>query len=343
MPLEQTRLNFAPKSSHRPPRKMPPPSSRRLQLREVAAETIEILPDILAQLPNFDATASSIHSLKDTTPLDPKDCPGFTLPSDDEKAGQKGTRIRILDQDTFDVALELQPDTTVNAITQSTTTPPTTATNEDAAGPISTPTKPLKTVALLNLASEIHPGGGFKNGALAQEECLCYRSSLSLSLHPTYYPIPTLSALYSPNVLLIRTAMSSGHTLLDSTNPSTTLPVTSVISVAGLRHPDTKDGEFAMEGQRNTTKKKIRISLRVAARQGHTKLVLGALGCGVFANPPGDVARCFLEVLREDEFQGGWWEGVVFAVLDNARGDKGGTNGSGNFGMFYRALQSEIV
>jgi uncharacterized protein (TIGR02452 family) len=81
----------------------------------------------------------------------------------------------------------------------------------------------------------------------------------------------------------------------------------------------------------------------VAARQGHTKLVLGALGCGVFANPPGDVAQCFLEVLREDEFQGGWWEAVVFAVLDNARGDQGGKDGSGNFGIFYRALDSEIV
>jgi uncharacterized protein (TIGR02452 family) len=312
-------------------------SNRRTQLREVAAETIKVLPDIFAQLPNFDAAASSLHSLNGTTPLDPKDCPGFTLPIDDEKAGEKGTRIRILNQDTFDAALDLQPGTTVNSTTP---TPPTNAAIPD---PTSTPTKPLKPVAVLNLASEKHPGGGWKNGALAQEECLCFRSSLYLSLHDSYYPLPTLSALYSPNVLLIRTAMSADHKLLDSSNPAESLPVTSVISVAGLRHPDTKDGRFAMEAERHTTKRKIRITLRVAARQGHTKLVLGALGCGVFANPPGDVAQCFLEVLREDEFQGGWWEAVVFAVLDNARGDQGGKDGSGNFGIFYRALDSEIV
>ncbi|KAF2685902.1 hypothetical protein K458DRAFT_299825 [Lentithecium fluviatile CBS 122367] len=290
-----------------------------MQLRDVAAETIKVLPDILSQLPNFDASASSIHHLKDTAPLDPRDCPGFILPADDEKAGEKGTRIHILDQDTFDTALQLQPGTTINALTQS-ATPATPEVQDHATAPTNLPTKPLKPVAVLNLASEKHAGGGWKNGALAQEEALCFRSSLHLSLHSTYYPIPTLSCVYTPNVLLIRTAI-----------------------VAGLRHPDAKDGRFAMEGERNTTKRKIRISLRVAARQGHTKVILGALGCGVFANPPEDVAQCFLEVLREDEFQGGWWEDVLFAVLDNARGDKGGKDGSGNFGMFYRALEGKIV
>lgn len=77
---------------------------------------------------------------------------------------------------------------------------------------------------------------------------------------------------------------------------------------------------------------------------GHTKLVLGALGCGVFANPPGDVARCFLEVLRETEFQGGWWQEVAFAVLDNVKGgEEGGKEGKGNFGVFYRGLHGKVV
>jgi uncharacterized protein (TIGR02452 family) len=198
---------------------------------------------------------------------------------------------------------------------------------------------------VLNLASERSAGGGWQNGALAQEECLCYRSSLYLSLHKSYYPLPSLSAIYSPHVLLIRDAMSRGHTLLTPPAQPLTLPALSVISVAALRHPSLSQDKkaFKSEGARAETKRKIRLTLRVAARQGHTRLVLGALGCGVFANPPREVAVCFLEVLREKEFSGGWWEEVVFAVLDNVKGADGGKDGEGNFGQFYRVLHGEVV
>jgi uncharacterized protein (TIGR02452 family) len=201
----------------------------------------------------------------------------------------------------------------------------------------------LKPVAVLNLASERSPGGGWQNGAMAQEEALCYRSSLYLSLHKSYYPIPSLSAIYSPEVLIIRDASSAGHTLRCSDIPS--CPVTSVISIAALRHPSlTYDGKrFKNEGQRAETKRKIRLVLRLAASKKHTKLVLGALGCGVFNNPPREVAKCFLEVFREPEFSGGWWEEIVFAVLDNAKDGEGGKNGMGNFGQFYQALNGRVV
>jgi uncharacterized protein (TIGR02452 family) len=199
-------------------------------------------------------------------------------------------------------------------------------------------------VAVLNLASERSPGGGWQKGALAQEECLCYRSSLYLSLDRKFYPIPTLSAIYSPNVVLIRESMSNGHKLLIGVQ-SHDLPAVSVISVAALRLPDLSDDgkTFGNPGARCHTKKNIRLILRVAARHGHRKLVLGALGCGVFGNPPRDVANCFLEVFREAEFQGGWWEKIVFAVLDNVNGPDGGKDGKGNFGQFYQVLNGQVV
>jgi hypothetical protein len=61
------------------------------------------------------------------------------------------------------------------------------------------------------------------------------------------------------------------------------------------------------------------------------------------SNPPTDVAQCFLEVLREKEFQGGWWEEVAFAVLDNAKGPNRGKDGNGNFGQFYKVLNGQVV
>jgi uncharacterized protein (TIGR02452 family) len=332
-----------------------------MALKSIADETKAELPNILSKLPSFDAMDSSVHDLKDLSSLTSQDCPGYVLPESDDDAGVKGTRIKVFDMDTFDAAIKINPrytaqihmdtsqpfttnssskeedqDQVMNDASQGNTTSPTTTSNH--------PRQP-KPVAVLNLASERSAGGGWQNGALAQEEALCYRSSLYLSLHKSYYPLPSLSAIYSPSVLVIRDAMSRGHNLLTPRQQAADLPVTAVISVAALRHPALTDDKkhFKNEGQRAETKRKIRLTLRIAASQGHTKLVLGALGCGVFGNPPKEVAECFLEVLREKEFQGGWWEEVVFAILDNVKGEQGGKDGIGNYGEFWRVLDGQVV
>jgi len=55
--------------------------------------------------------------------------------------------------------------------------------------------------------------------------------------------------------------------------------------------------------------------LRVAAAHGHRALVLGAWGCGVFANVAADVASAFRTALHRVPA----FERVVFAVLDRDR------------------------
>lgn len=355
-----------------------------MELKKVAEETKAVLPAILKSLPGFRAEASSTHDLSGLVALDAKDCPRHVLPKGDQDAGAVGTRIRVLDKDSFDAAIELQPNYTArmhlsNTVAVASPSPAhlhsnaVSATSDDEMDLDGLPLDKLlapahpwdlsttmpqqkilrpspttssnipRPVAVLNLASERHAGGGWQNGAMAQEEALCYRSSLYLSLHKSYYPLPSLSVIYTPNVLIIRSATSAGHTLYKHSAPD--LSVTSVISVAALRHPALSDDhkKFKNEGQRAETKRKIRVSLRLAARNGHTKLILGALGCGVFSNPPTDVAECFLEVFKEKEFRGGWWEDVVFAVMDNARGNEGGKDGTGNFGQFHRVLDGQVV
>ncbi|EAT80360.2 hypothetical protein SNOG_11948 [Parastagonospora nodorum SN15] len=314
-----------------------------MDLKKIADETKAELPNVLSQLPSFDAMDSSVFSLNDLATLDAKDCPGFVLSGSDVKAGEKGTRIKVFDMDTFDAAIDLAPSYDAKTHLDSSVPDPSgfdskmddedyimlepsqdsDATPATSSNVISSASRKQKPVAVLNLASERSAGGGWQNGALAQEEALCYRSSLYLSLHKSYYPLPSLSAIYSPSVLIIRDAMS----------------------VAALRYPALTDDKksFKNEGQRAETKRKIRLTLRVAVLGGHTKLVMGALGCGVFGNPPKEVADCFLEVFRESEFQGGWWEEVVFAIMDNARGDQGGKDGVGNYGQFYRVLDGQAV
>ncbi|KAG9192441.1 hypothetical protein G6011_11175 [Alternaria panax] len=300
-----------------------PDRRRNMGLKLVADETKKELARILHELPqNFDVKWSCLESLDhpDSAPLPADWCPALTAPC----------TIQVLDMDSFDAAIQLDPTHTAHQHV-----------TKERSG--LSPEK-VTPVAVLNLASERSPGGGWHKGALAQEECLCYRSSLHLSLDPKLYPIPPLSAIYSPNVVIIRESISIGHKLYHNTPPPD-LPAVSVISVAALRQPELSDNgkEFRNPGVRSHTKKNIRLILRVAARHGHRKLVLGALGCGVFANPPRDVATCFLEVFREPEFQGGWWEKIVFAVMDNVNGPDGGKGGKGNFGQFYQVLHGQIV
>ena len=198
--------------------------------------------------------------------------------------------------------------------------------------------------------------GGWR---IAQEEALCYRSSLSLSLNPKEYPLGTNDALYSPYVVIIRSALGDGHQLLHNTVPVKYLPAVSVLTVAAIHQPETQSftvqsranntntstttgGQlppikrvFAHNRERNLTKDKMRLVLRMAATHGHSALVLGALGCGAFANPPEDVAHCWLEVLREDEFSGNWWREVCFAVYD--------PKDEGNYDIFKVVLEGKEV
>ena len=152
--------------------------------------------------------------------------------------------------------------------------------------------------------------------------------------------------LYTPDVVIIRSDMASGHMLWSPTVPPQNLPVVSVLSIAAIRRPRVKrivlntprsrDEEvikkevFVNDADRNLTKDKMRICLRMAAIHGHRRLVLGALGCGAFRNPKQEVADCWAEVFQESEFQGGWWERVVFAVFDR--------RGEGNLEVFEETL-----
>jgi hypothetical protein len=188
---------------------------------------------------------------------------------------------------------------------------------------------------------------------MAQEEALCYRSSLALSLNKKHYPLERDQALYSPYVLIMREDIPSGHRL--SSLPPRDLPVVSALTIAALRNPPVRvfhnvpctnqlcrsnsvvydKRVFAHDRDRDLTKAKMRLGLRMAAKNKHDILVLGALGCGVYGNPPEDVANCWLEVLREDEFSGNWWREIWFAIFD--------PKNEGNFEIFHQVLDGRGV
>ncbi|KAB8069345.1 hypothetical protein BDV29DRAFT_182911 [Aspergillus leporis] len=282
-------------------------------LQATARETIYVSRKILRQLPDIDAYYSRKFSSETLLRLNPVMCPTHPQPA----------TIKVVNEDTLNAAIDLWQKHLGKG-----------------------------TPAIVNFANRHNPGGGWMNGAVAQEEAICYRSSLGLSLTASHYPLATNEALYTPDVLILRRDMASGHSLLVPEIPVDKLPVVSALTVAALFHPKVRTFDmrkfshelglqrrdkhvFHHDKDRNITKAKMRLVLRIAAEHGHDQLVLGALGCGVFANPPEDVAHCWLEVLREDEFWGNWWREVVFAVYDP-------TN-NGNYEIFNQVLSGKKV
>ena len=191
--------------------------------------------------------------------------------------------------------------------------------------------------AVLNMASLYHPGGGVLTGSSAQEEELCRRSTLAISLYQfslpggrygdladmvrvkrraERYPMDnTYGGIYSPDITFFRATKDDGYALLDEPFRA------AVISVASLNY-NPKHGHNSLdngnipEQDKPILKEKIRTILRIGVLKGHDSLVLGALGCGAFCTPPAQMARLFHEVMDEEEFQGRFKK-IVFAIIDS--------------------------
>ncbi len=323
---------------------------RRLALAAIAKETETTTPTIASSLPHLDPARSEKLDLQSLPPLDPSKCPRFQLA--DRPGLTYGTTARVLNQDSFDAAIAMP--SSVLGISHSAAGEILGHLKSVAGSPEHLTTPTAARVAVLNMASERSPGGGWLKGASAQEEALCFRSTLAASLHRNLYPIQQRAGLYTRDVVVFRASMSDGHKLMIPETPTSNLPVVSALSVAGIRQPDVKPlGQdagpvasgsakapkgpfvFADPAARGLTKDKMRLCLRMAGAKGHTMLVLGAIGCGAFRNPPGEVVKCWQEVLTEAEFAGGWFKEIWFAVYDRRN--------EGNFEIFSEAFDGKSV
>jgi uncharacterized protein (TIGR02452 family) len=118
--------------------------------------------------------------------------------------------------------------------------------------------------------------------------------------------------IYSGIVTFFRGAESQGSMHLDKPY---NIPV---ISVAALRKPRIEaNGEMA-QAETDITLDKIRTIFRIGIDNGHDSLVLSALGCGAFSNPPAHIAKLFHQVIEEPEFKDAF-KLVDFAILDGYR------------------------
>jgi uncharacterized protein (TIGR02452 family) len=191
---------------------------------------------------------------------------------------------------------------------------------------------------VLNMASASRPGGGVYNGAGAQEESLFRRSDYFRSLYQYAdfaeqyadcgvvksnshkYPLDThYGAVYSPGVTVFKKKEAEGFALIDN-------PFHLDFIACAAQHLVYED-----DFNEQLTRDKISLIYRIARKTGHRTMVLGALGCGAFHNPPEKVAQLFKTVLADKEFNG-CFDRIVFAVLNDH-------NGAANYQTFKKVFE----
>ena len=204
-------------------------------------------------------------------------------------------------------------------------------------------------VLVLNLANPVNPGGGVRNGAKAQEEDLCRKSSLLLSLESReaarYYQYnKSLHSYMGSDAIMITPQVE----IIKDENGDL-LPESVVVAVMTCAAPMIKRGMEGLTDQQYQELMYNRITgmLKVAAYLEYQVLVLGAFGCGAFGNDAKVVSDLFYKALKEFDYDGmeakDFFRRIDFAVMDRTPDQYNFKEFSRNFSNFYREEDNEEI
>jgi uncharacterized protein (TIGR02452 family) len=187
----------------------------------------------------------------------------------------------------------------------------------------------LGKTCVLNMASYKRPGGGVRNGARAQEECLFRCSNLIQVVPNSFYPLQENEALYTKDAIFFK---DKEYDYMDPVECD-------VVTIAALRLHGVigEDGKMSYESDvtdyRKITKDKIRLMVSLASKNGVQNLILGAWGCGVFKNDPNLMSQYFSEVLIGEGYSVDF-KNIVFAVINDHN------SVDNNYEIFHKNLNS---
>lgn len=208
-------------------------------------------------------------------------------------------------------------------------------------------TKDKPKILVLNFANPVHPGGGVRKGAIAQEEDLCRKSTLLQSLESEkakeYYDynskmhtyMGTDAVIISPNVEVI---FDNNYNLLKE-------PVD--VAVMTCAAPMVKRGfeGLSEEEYKQLLYKRIDGMIKVAIYYGYDHMILGAWGCGVFGNDAELISDLYYKALKELKIDRyivkDFFRRIDFAVLDRSKNLYNYTAFARNFEHFYRDEDAE--
>lgn len=190
-------------------------------------------------------------------------------------------------------------------------------------------------VCVLNFASSVSPGGGVVTGEQAQEECICRLSTLWFALSDK----ETAGRFYDYHWELIKKGKMNRrnrddivftpdvYVVRDEADNEKMMPEDKwyKVDVITCAAPDVrKTGDVSEYCPSEDELQKVfeirwRKILAVAAKHKADVLILGAFGCGVFANPPELVVRAFNNVAGEFKCR---FKTVEFAVYTTDKESK---------------------
>ncbi len=164
---------------------------------------------------------------------------------------------------------------------------------------------------ILDMASDLKAGGGWRGNNVAQEESLCRCSNLGWYLEnfvvekngiwSSPYPLGKYECIYVPSVCVFMkrdtgvAQTAFGHDVTFSLLPENEWYFVDVVVIAAVRHPQIP---YSVS-EKNLMSLKINAMFHLAVLYGKQSIVLGAFGCGVFKNPPLDVAKMFNEAFQK--------------------------------------------
>lgn len=175
-------------------------------------------------------------------------------------------------------------------------------------------------VAVLNFANPENPGGGVRNGAMAQEECLCRSSNLyaCISNENTFQEYYNYHRMYPNNYLYSDRLIYTKDVIVfknDDRIPQN-LPQEKWFSVDVITSAApymANNQTLSIPDLLELFKKRIKNIFEVARENQVEILILGAFGCGAFKNPPEVVAEAFQQVIVERNYLREF-KHIVFAI-----------------------------
>jgi uncharacterized protein (TIGR02452 family) len=177
-------------------------------------------------------------------------------------------------------------------------------------------------ICILNMANPYKPGGGVEGGTTAQEESLFRRSNYFQTLNKNMYPIKDDELIYSPIVNVSRKSEKESFEFYDKNY--------NFAFIASCAPIDPHINDFTYQKYYRLMYNKICHILDTALLRGHDCILLGAIGCGAFNNPPDIVAKIFKDVLSNYQYDS-YFKEIAFAILKNVYGK---TNRSDNYDIF---------
>lgn len=156
---------------------------------------------------------------------------------------------------------------------------------------------------VLNLASYKNHGGGVKFGSMAQEEEISRKTDYMKHQCDGLYPMSFDEMIFTSNIKVIKDEKYNKLKLSQ-------IKEFDMLAVAAIKNPQVINNKL-LTHHRNITYNKIEGIFKFAIMHNYEVLILGALGCGAYHNPPEEIINIYNECIIK---YGNNFKKIIFSI-----------------------------